>query len=71
MLNDGSDNQYQIEPGAEEDLQVLRLLKIPGYQQALPKEEGGDDTSQIDINEELGALADKEAMEAVVKDLMQ
>ena len=42
IFND-SDNQYQIEPGTQEDIEVLQLLKIPGYGSG-PK--GEDDASQ-------------------------
>ena len=61
------DDQYKIEPGTEEDIEVLQLLKIPGFGS---KGEGEDDTFDQDINEEMGALADKEAMDELVKDLM-
>ena len=65
VFND-NDDQYKIEPGTQEDIEVLQLLKIPGFGQ-----KGGDDDGlRQDINEEMGALADKEAMDEVVKELM-
>ena len=66
VFND-HDDQYKIEPGTEEDIEVLQLLKIPGFGS---KGEGEDDTIDQDINEEMGALADKEAMDDLVKELM-
>ena len=62
------DDQYKIEPGTEEDIEVLQLLKIPGYGSKGEGEE--DDGLEQDFNEEIGALADKEQMDELVKDLM-
>lgn len=45
---------------------MLQLLKIPGFGS---KGEGEDD-EVFDFNEEMGALADKDAMDDLVKDLM-
>lgn len=66
VFND-NDDQYVIEPGTEEDIEVLQLLKIPGYGS---KGDDDDDAADQNINEEIGALADKEAMDDLVKDLM-
>lgn len=64
MFND-SDKEYQIEPGTQDDIEVLQLLKIPGYGAGAK----GEEEIQTDINEEIGALADKEAMDSLVDEL--
>ena len=46
---------------------MLQLLKIPGFGS---KGEGEEETFDQDINEDMGALADKEAMDDLVKELM-
>lgn len=65
VFND-NDDQYQIEPGTQEDIEVLQLLKIPGFGQ----KGDGDDALDQNINDDMGALADKEAMDDLVKELM-
>jgi len=38
VFND-NDDEYKIEPGTAEDIEVLQLLKIPGYGQKGEEEE--------------------------------
>ena len=70
MLNtsvfNGTNDEYKIEPGTQEDIEVLQLLKIPGY----GAKGDADDTMDQNINDDMGALADKEAMDNLVQDLM-
>jgi hypothetical protein len=53
----GSDDEYKIEPGTQENIEVLQLLKIPGYLNG-PRGEEEEDINTF--NDDLGALADKE-----------
>ena len=70
MLNtsvfNGTNDEYKIEPGTQEDIEVLQLLKIPGY----GSKTDVDGSGEQDINREMGALADKEAMDKLVEELM-
>ena len=60
-----------MEPGTSEDIEVLQLLKIPKFGGG-KGEEGEEDDDQVEsnINDVLGALADKEKMDDLVKELM-
>ena len=67
MFNDSDNQQYQIEPGTQEDIEVLQLLKIPGFGSGM---KGEDEINDSNFNDEIGALADKNAMDNLVKELM-
>lgn len=63
MMDSG--DAYKIEPGTQEDIEVLTLLKIPGF-----GANGQGEIEEENINDELFALADKEAMDNLVQELM-
>lgn len=46
---------------------MLQLLKIPGFGGGM---KGDDEIQETNMTEELGALANKDAMDNIVKELM-
>ena len=58
MFN-GSESQYSLEPGTQDDMDIIQLLRA--------KQE--EDTIEENINDDLGDLVNKDAMDELVKKL--